>query len=109
MTAHARNTDPETSHEAAASVANLTEVKRNILLILEGSSEPMMDWEIVRKYYEYTTVHNWAWAMEQSIRSRRADLVRDGKIEFANDWGQSVTGRRSRKWRLTPRVSKMLH
>lgn len=109
MTAHARNTDPETSHEAAASVKNLPEIKRNILLIMAGSSEPMMDWEIVRKYYEYTQVHGWAWAMEQSIRSRRAELVRDGKIEFADEWGESVTGRRSRKWRLTPSVAMMLH
>lgn len=92
----ARPTDPETSHEAAAAVANASQVQRAVLEIL-ASVGPVTDEQIIRRY---RTLFGWD-ATDQSIRSRRAELVRVGLVEFAEIYGLSQTGRRSREWTLT--------
>lgn len=91
--AHARSTDPETSHIAAATVTNLTLTKERILAILRirgaQTDEELIRW--FRRYYGNETT-------EQSIRSRRSELVKAGIVSFSGEHGISSTGRPSRKW-----------
>lgn len=91
--AWARNGDPQVSHEAADTV----DVKRDrhaVLLVLYYLGEAR-DSDIERN----------AWRTEhgtpQSLRSRRAELMRQGLIEVSDDQAVSDTGRRCRMFRLT--------
>jgi hypothetical protein len=95
MNAVARVADPETSHEAAASVENVTVVQDRILHLLDLMG-PATDEQIIHQYrvaYGYD-------ATDQSIRSRRAELVRSKHIEFSGIFGLSSSNRRSREWVL---------
>lgn len=93
-TAHARSTDPVTSHEAADSVKNITELQTLILAVLGGSDRPMDDTRIfnVCQFYMACT--------PQGCRSRRAELVRLGLVEAKDKEGISPTGRRANRWGL---------
>lgn len=91
--AWARHGDPQVSHEAADTV----DVKRDryaVLLILYFLGEAR-DSDIERN----------AWRTEhgtpQSLRSRRAELMRAGLIEVSDDHAVSDSGRRCRMFRLT--------
>lgn len=90
--AHARATDPETSQEAAESVRNITQVHERILDLLREQG-PLTDEALIRHYgFWYTP------PTDQSIRSRRAELVKAGKVVFSGLYGLTKTGRRSREW-----------
>ncbi len=88
--ARARATDPDTSHEAAASVTNVTALQQ---LILDRLLWPRTDEELVRQVQQ-----SGFKATPQSVRSRRAELVKRGLVEASGDYGETVTGRRARKW-----------
>lgn len=100
----ARSGDPETSHEAAASVWNPSEVQAKVLEILwadwltdfaggPGMTDEEIAVEYERRFYPAPT--------PQSIRSRRAELVRRGLVVFAGSYRKTATGRRARRWRIT--------
>lgn len=90
--AHARRTDPETSHAAAASISpkQLRESQRDVLEVLSKSG-PMTDWKLV-ELMDGRMSHS-------GIRSRRSELtvlgfvVDTGKRElgpagkYGNVWG----------------------
>ena len=83
----ARQTDPETSHEAAASIklAAITVMKKGILEALES---PRTDEELI-EYFQ-----RWGWAGSPSgIRTRRSELEKSGQVR---EVGKSKTesGRR---------------
>ena len=93
MTPKARTSNPETSHQAAASVKHLTQTK---LFVLKALSKPRHDNEMVRIYRAYKTS---PMASDQGIKSRRAELVAEG---FVEDSGKRVvlpSGRKSIVWR----------
>lgn len=71
MSAHARNSDPETSHEAAASISNLSFQHEAILRAFQFHG-PMPDVRLIERTAYLST--------DQSVRSRRAELVRLGKV-----------------------------
>lgn len=88
----ARTLDPSTSHQAAASVSNLTEVKKAILDFLQTA---MTDEQLVRHIH---FIFGPKFATPQSIRSRRAELVRDGFVEDSGGREVMSSGRNAIMW-----------
>jgi hypothetical protein len=72
--ARARNTDPKTSHDAAASVDQITKTQEYVLKCLR---RPRHDVELVAAYNNLRTAPR---ASESGIRSRRAELVDRGLV-----------------------------
>lgn len=92
----ARLSDPETSHEAAASVKNITTTQAQILKIL--CERPMTDEALVAAYGLYVK-HNYApKASESGIRSRRAELVRSGRVVDTGNRQKLSSGRHAIVW-----------
>ena len=75
----ARTTDPVTSHEAGASVKNITATQQAILDIFTSHSIALTDESLV-SIYKRGTAHGLPYASESGIRSRRAELVKLGKL-----------------------------
>lgn len=90
---NARITDPQTSHEAAASVSNLSATKEAILKALV---RPRTDVDLVDAY---RNLKGAPMASEAGIRSRRADLVRAGLIVDSGERVKLATGRRAIVWK----------
>jgi hypothetical protein len=90
--AGARYTDPQTSHDAAKSVTNITPVKRAILDILQTA---MADEELVATV---RAIYGTAFASESGIRTRRAELVRDGYVEDSKGRTKLDSGRQAILW-----------
>lgn len=90
MFARARNTDPGTSHAAAASQRpkKLTKLRRVVLdtFIKYG---PMDDTELVRRVNGYTP---------SGIRTRRSELVSMGLIRDSGRRVRLETGREANVW-----------
>jgi hypothetical protein len=97
----ARTHDPETSHLAARSVRNHTDVQQRVLDILRpedffARSKGMTDQEIVAAYKKRGGVI----PTDQSIRSRRAELVRRGDVVWTGERKKMTgTGRLARLWK----------
>lgn len=92
MTARARNTDPNTSHEAAASVKDITLTKHYILKCLVRART---DVELVEAYQNLKGAPK---ASESGIRSRRAELVREGYVVPTGLEVQLPSGRYAKVW-----------
>ena len=96
MTAHARISDPETSHEAASSVSDISETQIIIRALLAGY--PMTDEELIRSYQNAVEQKIAPMASESGIRSRRAELVDRGLVRDSGRFGTTRSGRRSKIW-----------
>lgn len=96
--AQARSTDPQTSHDAAASVNNISKVQKAIMSLLQAS--PMCDEKLIGQYRIWQqTDDRFPAVTDQSIRSRRAELVAMGIIEAAPYKEQMSTGNWANVWR----------
>lgn len=93
--AGARITDPQTSHEAAASVQNIKPTQSGILTILEF---PKTDEELVDAYYSMVSVGLCPNASPSGIRSRRAELVAMGLVEDSGERRKLASGRSAIVW-----------
>lgn len=81
-TAHARRTDPETSHAAAASVADLRTSQKAVLRVLRSRpSAGFTDEELVFHYQAKRVSVDHPRQSESGIRTRRAELVAAGLVE----------------------------
>jgi hypothetical protein len=98
--AHARNTDPQTSHEAAESVKHLTQTQMGILNILSVALKPMSDEEIVERYQAKAKLGLMPMASVSGIRSRRNELAVLGKIAVKG-YDKTWSGRRCSLWGVT--------
>jgi hypothetical protein len=90
--AKARKTDPETSHDAADSVKDITKTQEYILKALK---KPRNDVQLIEAYRALKTAPR---ASESGIRSRRSELVAAG---FVYDSGEKIkmpSGRFSIVW-----------
>lgn len=98
----ARNTDPETSHEAASSVRNMTQTMQAILKLL--TLKPMHDQELIKFYEAQVRMgadeRDFPRASESGIRSRRAELVELGLVKDSGAREQLASGRKAIVWRL---------
>ena len=89
----ARRTDPQTSHDAAASVKNLTPTKE---YILQALVRPRTDIDLVEAYRNMKTAPR---ASESGIRSRRAELVAQGLVVDSGARVKLQSGRWATIWR----------
>lgn len=106
----ARSTDPETSHEAAASVVQLNE-RRLAVLDLVGLIEPCTHEQLVERYVTAdrsalpTTLFGRPLPSQTAsgVRSRCTELTRTTPplVEWTGEYAQMSTGSRARTWRLT--------
>jgi hypothetical protein len=90
---HARKTDPQTSHDAAASVKNLTPTKE---FILKALNRPRTDVDLVEAYQNMKFAPR---ASESGIRSRRAELVAQGLVIDSGARIKLPSGRWATIWR----------
>lgn len=93
----ARTTDPETSHEAAASVKNLTATQDAILALFTSTSVALTDESLVALYHRARS-HGAPYASDSGIRSRRAELVRLGKLRDTGLKIKLASGRNAILW-----------
>jgi hypothetical protein len=91
--AKARKTDPQTSHDAADSVNNITETKRHILKMLRT---PKCDDQLIGMWKASKGSPE---ASESGIRSRRAELVREGRVVDTGKRIQLASGRFAIIWK----------
>lgn len=96
--AHARNTDPETSHMAADGV-DVGRTKRLVLQTLNTiiclGCEPVTADELTAIIRD-----NGHPVSASGVRSRLAELVREGRVEVADTDGTTPSGRKCRRYRL---------
>lgn len=97
---YARLTDPQTSHDAAKSVSNVTQTQQAILTILRHGG--MTDTELVSWYQDLARVapEQAPRASESGIRSRRAELVAKGLVKDSGRAVKLPSGRMATVWEL---------
>ena len=88
---HARTTDPETSHEAAQSVTNITPLKQEILQRL---MTPMTDADLI----EVIRTSSRLIVTESGVRSRRSELVQAGLVKDTGARVKLATWRSAIVW-----------
>jgi hypothetical protein len=87
----ARTTDPQTSHEAAQSVTNITPLKQEILQRL---MTPMTDADLI----QVIRTGSRLLVTESGVRSRRAELVQAGLVKDTGARVKLATGRSAIVW-----------
>lgn len=99
--AYARRTDPDTSHDAAASLAELPLRRQAVWAVLDsmggGTDEDIGEqYESLRHRFP-----EWAWLPLQSasgLRTRRAELVAAGLVCWTGATRELYSGRHGRVW-----------
>lgn len=117
-TAKARGSDPATSHQAAASVKNITAVQSAVLSCFTRRSsgwDPRLltDIDIAaiyngRRVFDEEGGKDYPQASDSGLRTRRSELVRAGYLENSGLLAVLPSGRKSILWRLTDRGRKAL-
>lgn len=102
----ARLTDPEESHDAAASVRDLTEKQGAILSCLELVGRPLTDPEIRQIYERDREAEGWPQQTESGLRTRRNELVKLGLVVRSGK-KRLETGRMASAWGLPDRESQI--
>lgn len=96
LTARSRTTDPVTSAMAASSVTGLTETQERIVATLKAHGPLTRDQLIATWREEYGPDQT-----DQSIRSRLAELMHDGRVEPVGQ-ARNARGRHVQILDLTP-------
>jgi hypothetical protein len=88
--------DPEPSFQAARSQSpeRITALQRAIVNTLQLARQPLTDEQIVER------VKRMSWAAESGVRSRRAELVRQGVLEVVDSKGLTQHGRPCRRYQV---------
>lgn len=98
MKAHARTTDPRTSHEAAAGV-DLARAQYAVLTFIKGRMPASFtDKDLVAEYSSHAGEPGVPPLTDSSIRSRRCELARRGHLEVVGTVNR--TGRTERVWQV---------
>lgn len=97
--AHARNSDPETSHQAAKSVSltNPGRTREAIMAILKQEGPLTDEWIWSRYSLWYARGRTVPKASPSGLRSRRSELVRMGFVEACGT-GKTASGRACQIW-----------
>lgn len=93
--AKARKTDPRTSHEAADSVKDITATQAHILKMLRT---PKCDEQLVVVFRTNGPL-DLRMKSESGIRSRRAELVREGRVVDTGKRIKLASGRNAIMWK----------
>lgn len=98
LSPRSRSTDPVTSVDAGRS-ADLSGSQLSVLIALE-SFGPLADHELVE--LNAATRGSVPAYSPQRIRSARAELVEQGRVEFSGIFRLTPSGHRARVWMVTP-------
>jgi hypothetical protein len=99
--AHARNSDPETSHAASRSVVNIGRVREQIRELFKAFPKGMTDEQMIYFFREMQRVRtDWKNASDSGLRSRRSELVTLGFVEDSGELGKTEMGNPAIIWRL---------
>jgi hypothetical protein len=109
MTAHevrARNTDPDTSHAAAADAGSrASTVRARVLAVLTAAPEArdgVTHDHLITLYRSYASRLGWPPASDSGIRTRCNELWKDGDVERLEETrGKSRFRRDAVLWRAT--------
>lgn len=94
----ARTTDPETSHEAAASVRDIRASQKQVFDLLATLVGGATDDELIRYARRCGVMQS-----DSGLRTRRAELVRLGLVRDSGRRGYTALLRRSIIWEVVPR------
>jgi len=97
----ARNSDPQTSHDAAASVTHLTD-KRAACLHAMQTLGPCTDEDLWSFYNAMASAGRCPLQSPSGLRTRRAELTREGKVRDSGLRATTASGRRSILWEVSP-------
>ena len=99
--AHARATDPDTSHAAAASI-DPDRLRASQRAVLECLNEhgPLTDYMLFARYVTYRAVNGWPQQSPSGFRTRRRELV-DAGLVVSDGKLPLPSGRMSYVWRAT--------
>lgn len=100
-TPKARHSDPQTSHEAASKVSNVEQVRIAIYNILDANPEGLTDSQIQRIYDKARPKLRWPLASDSGLRSRRAELVEQGRVAHSGKYGVTESGRKTIVWKVS--------
>lgn len=92
----ARWADPETSHEAACSLGDLTDAQTEVLELFQRFGA-MID-EGVEQRARQVGVRQTV----SGLRTRRLELCDAGLLRWSGEWSLNQRGNRSRVWELVP-------
>ena len=96
--AKARATDPETSHEAAASVARISDAQGFILKML-NTHGPLTDEKLWDLYHPADIqIYHFIHMSISGARSRRAELVKAGLVRDSGERRETRSGRKAIVW-----------
>jgi len=95
--AHARTTDPWTSHAAARSVEDVRESQRHVLECFVAHG-PMHHQRLIEVYNADRVERRWKYQTDQSLRSRCAELVDQGLVQKTDDVVILPSKRKSIVW-----------
>lgn len=98
-TAATREGDPETSRIAAASIGNLSENQRAVMLVLRVLAQPVLDERLIKEYQRMKKALRLPDQSESGLRSRRAELGKGGLLVQGEDKKMS-TGGVGRTWTI---------
>lgn len=93
--AHARRTDPPTSHEAASSVQRIRESQADVLTVIRKYG-PIADEELLVRY----RAEHLPWQSDSGIRTRRSELVSLGVIVDSGIKGRTASHRKTVLWKV---------
>lgn len=100
MIAHARTTDPVTSHAAAASVGDLRTSQYAVLKVLRKRAATGFTHEELVEAYPTGRPDLYPRQSPQGIRSRCKELQQQGFVYAAGDKRPMSTGRMALVWRV---------
>ena len=92
----ARKTDPQTSHDAAKSVKDVSKTKKAILSLLR---KHQTDMQLVANYTKLVRQNKAPRASESGIRSRRSELVWLGLVKDTGERQKLRSGRMAIVWK----------
>jgi hypothetical protein len=98
----ARSGDPETSHEAAASLsaAALRLSQEDVLFALRQLGGSATDTELLERYAELASREAVRWQSPSGLRTRRHELVVLGLVVDSGERRRLASGRRAVVWEL---------
>jgi len=109
--AHARGSDPSTSHDAGRSVCNLNAKHEAVRQVLRHKGA-MTDEEMIEMYNHYRLMRYVSLAdvgladpphqSDASLRTRRAELVAAGKVRATGETRPTRSGRQAQVWEVVP-------
>lgn len=103
MRARARHTDPSTSKAAASTVTQLSKLHTYVLALFHHFGD-LTDHEMIHHYQLMAVTGDYPPATEQSLRSRRAELVTLGEVTATDAVAFTPHGRRATVWAATRTV-----